>query len=44
MPTSRHGQGVAVVDGLLYAVGGCHQQLFDLDVNEVFVPASVAST
>ncbi len=36
MPTPRHGQGMAVVDGTLYAVGGCHQQLFDLDITEAY--------
>jgi hypothetical protein len=36
MPTPRHGQGVAVVAGILYAIGGCHEQLFDLDVVEAY--------
>ncbi len=38
MPTSRHGLGAAVVADALYAIGGCHQQLFDLDTTEVFLP------
>ena len=36
MPTPRHGLGVAVVDDVLYAFGGCHEQLFDLDVVEAY--------
>ncbi len=36
MPTPRHGLGLAVVEGLFYAFGGCHEQLFDLNVVEVY--------
>jgi N-acetylneuraminic acid mutarotase len=39
MPTPRHGQAAAVMGGQLYVVGGCHEQLFDLDIVERFVPA-----
>jgi hypothetical protein len=42
MPTARHGLGAVVVDGALYAVGGCHEQLFDLDTTEVFLPGTPA--
>jgi N-acetylneuraminic acid mutarotase len=40
MPSSRHGFGVAVVDGVLYALGGCHENLYDLAVNEAFPVAN----
>ncbi len=36
MPTPRHGLGLAVVEGVLYAFGGCHEQLFDLNVVEAY--------
>jgi N-acetylneuraminic acid mutarotase len=36
MPSSRHGFGVTVLDGVLYALGGCHENLYDLAVNETF--------
>ena len=39
MPTSRHGQGVAALGGLLYAVGGCSEDpQRDLPSVEVFFP------
>lgn len=34
MPSSRHGMGVAVVAGDIYAFGGCHEFLYDLAVTE----------
>jgi hypothetical protein len=42
MPTSRHGQGAAVVGDRLYAVGGCHEKLFDLDTVEAFAPDALS--
>jgi len=41
MPTPRHGLGVAVVDGVLYAYGGCHDKLFDLNTVEALPLASL---
>jgi hypothetical protein len=36
MPTPRHGLGLVAIDGVIFAFGGCHQQLFDLDVVEAY--------
>ena len=36
MPTPRHGLGLVSIDGVIFAFGGCHQQLFYLDVVEAY--------
>jgi hypothetical protein len=40
MPTPRHGFGLASIGDTLYAFGGCHQQLFDLDAVDAYRPVS----
>lgn len=36
MPTSRHGLAAVALNGTMYAIGGCSDDLVDLGVNEVF--------
>lgn len=38
MPTPRHGHGAATIDGRVITFGGCHKNLYDLDVTETYRP------
>ena len=41
MPTSRHGLGLSLLGGKLYAAGGCSEDpQYDLPTLEVYAPAS----